>query len=513
MAYTINLTNGTIFATIADGTINTDSSMTLVGKNYAGYGQFLDDNFIHLLENGANSTPPTAPLTGQLWYDTSTSLLKVYNGSSFKVLSAATSQASAPTGSVTGDLWFDTVNQQLKIYNGTSYILVGPSYTSGTGTSGAIVDTVTDTSPGADHVIVKMYVNNQVVSIFSNSATFTPAVAISGFATINPGLNMSTTVASGEAMFVGTATSAETFGGFTASQFMRSDVNTSTVGNLSVLNDNGLYVGVNQDVNVYVNGNDGYIYNQTENGNVYIRVNDGGTPTNAITVVGSTSNVVVNSNLSVNGAISSVSGALNIAGNAQVGNISVVGAVTCGTLNAGNITYSGGANFGTSTVSLGNIINNNANGVGNIGSSTGYFNKIFATATTALYADVAERFAADETYTPGTIVEIGGAAEITRAIDELSENVFGVVSTRPAFTMNGGAGDDLTHPAIAMTGRVPVLCTGIVRKGDRLVCAGWGIARSAAKEELTPFNVIGRALTDKLTDGEGTVEAIVSIKN
>ena len=465
MAYTINLTDGSIFATIADGTTNTDSSMTLVGKNYAGYGEFLDENFIHLLESGANTIPPTAPLVGQLWYDTSASLLKVYNGSAFKVLSAATAQASAPTGSVTGDLWFDTVNAQLKIYNGTSYILVGPSYTSGTGTSGAIVDTVTDTSPGADHVIVKMYVNNTVVSIFSKDTTFTPAVAISGFSTIAPGLNMSTTVA--DAMFVGTATSADTFGGFTASQFMRSDTNTSTTGTLSVLTDTGLYVGGNQDINVYVNGNDGYIYNQTENGNIYLRVNDGGVATNAITIVGSTGNVVVNSNLSI----------------------------------------------GTGIVGVGGIVNNNANGVGNIGSSTGYFNTIFAKATSAEYADVAERFAADETYIPGTIVEIGGIAEITRAINELSENVFGVVSTRPAFTMNGAAGDDSSHPAIAMTGRVPVLCTGIVHKGDRLVCAGWGIARAASKEEITAFNVIGRALTDKLTESEGTVEAIVSIKN
>jgi hypothetical protein len=482
MAYTINLTNGSIFATVADGTINTASSMTLVGKNYAGYGEFLDENFIHLLESGANTVPPTAPLTGQLWYDTSASLLKVYNGSAFKVLSAATAQASAPTGSVTGDLWFDTVNAQLKIYNGTGYILVGPSYTSGTGTSGAIVDTVTDTSPGVDHIIVKMYVNNTVVSIFSKDATFTPAVAISGFATINPGLNMSTTVAN--AKFVGTASSADTFGGYTAGQFMRSDTNTSTTGTLSVINDTGLYVGGNQDINVYINGNDGYIYNQTENGNIYLRVNDGGIATNAVTVIGATGNVVVNSNLTVSG-----------------------------TFTAGSISYTGGADFGVANVSLGNLINNNANGVGNIGSSTKYFNTIFAKATSAQYADVAERFATDEPYAPGTIVEIGGIAEITRAIDELSENVFGVVSTQPAFTMNGAAGDDLSHPAIAMTGRVPVLCTGIVRKGDRLVCAGWGIARAAAKEELTPFNVIGRALTDKLTDGEGTVEAIVSIKN
>ena len=95
MAYTINLTDGTLFATIPDGTINTNSSMTLVGKNYAGYGQFLDDNFIRLLENASNSTPPSAPLTGQLWWDSTNSLLKVYNGSTFKTISAATASSSS----------------------------------------------------------------------------------------------------------------------------------------------------------------------------------------------------------------------------------------------------------------------------------------------------------------------------------------------------------------------------------------------------------------------------------
>ena len=85
MAYTITLTDGTVFATIADGTINTDSSMVLIGKNYAGYGDFLDENFIHLLENSSNTTAPSAPLTGQLWWDSSNSLLKVYNGTIFKI--------------------------------------------------------------------------------------------------------------------------------------------------------------------------------------------------------------------------------------------------------------------------------------------------------------------------------------------------------------------------------------------------------------------------------------------
>jgi hypothetical protein len=163
-------------------------------------------------------------------------------------------------------------------------------------------------------------------------------------------------------------------------------------------------------------------------------------------------------------------------------------------------------------VSVQSIAKTGSNGVGNIGSSANYFNQVFATATTALYADVAERFAADEELAPGTVVELGGTAEITRSKQDLSENVFGVISTRAAYLMNGGAGEDNTHPPVAMTGRVPVQVIGVVRKGDRLVSAGSGVARAAQPGEATAFNVIGRALVDKPTPGPGTIEAIVTIK-
>jgi hypothetical protein len=176
-----------------------------------------------------------------------------------------------------------------------------------------------------------------------------------------------------------------------------------------------------------------------------------------------------------------------------------------------NTACSGTITVNTSGAATG-IINGAGNAIGNIGSSGSYFNTIFATATTALYADVAERFAADEIYTPGTVVELGGSAEITMVRTDASNNVFGVISTRPAFTMNGGAGENDTHPPVAMTGRVPVRVTGAVRKGDRLISAGDGIARSAQPEEANAFNVIGRALADKLDAGLGTVEAIVTIK-
>jgi hypothetical protein len=167
MAYTINRTDGTIFAVVADGTINTDSSQVIVGKNYAGYGEFLGENFVHLLENAANTSAPGAPMQGQLWYDQTNNVIKVYNGTLFKSISGATSASTTPTSNVAGDLWFDTVNSQLKVYSGSAFVTIGPAFTSGEGTSGAIVDTITDSSPGTDHVVVLMYVNNIIVGIWS----------------------------------------------------------------------------------------------------------------------------------------------------------------------------------------------------------------------------------------------------------------------------------------------------------------------------------------------------------
>ena len=417
MAYTINLT---------DGTINTASSMTLVGKNYAGYGEFLDENFIHLLENGSNTTAPGAPLTGQLWWDKTNNVMKVYNGTTFKVISAATASASAPTSNVAGDLWFDTTNQQLKVYNGSAFILVGPASTSGQGTSGAIVTTVQDTSL-VDHVIVQLYVNNTIVAIVSKDSTFTPGGSgITGFATVGPGIQLSSTVSG--AVFGGTATDADALDGLASTQFLRSDANDTTSGTLGILNDTGLTVGADQDARISVTTANSAvtIANQTSGANLIFQVNVAGTPTTAMTIFG-------------------------------------------------------------------------ANGV------------ISGTQINANYADVAERFAADTIYAPGTVVELGGTAEITRSVEDLSENVFGVISTRAAYLMNSGAGTDETHPPIAMTGRVPVRVTGMIRKGDRLVSAGNGLARAAQPGEATAFNVIGRALESRSDTGEGTVEAIVTI--
>ena len=502
MSYTINLTDGTIFAVVADGTINSDSSQTLVGKNYAGYGEFLNENFIHVLENAANTTAPGSPLTGQLWYDKTNNVIKVYNGTLFKSISGATASTSTPTSNVSGDLWFDTTNDQLKVYNGTSFITIGPAFTSGEGTSGAIVTTITD-NVATDHVVVQMYVNNTIVSIFSKDATFTPAAAISGFATIGPGLNMSTTVSN--AVFNGTATNADTLDSLNSTSFMRSDAATSNNTSISILADTGLYVGADSDARLFVSGSDVYVSNQTQDGDTIFQVNDGGVTTTAMTIDGATAVVNINTSAVATG---------NITG----GNIITSGLITDGvaTLNNGSITGGVAGTF-SSTLTVNSadgvtaIVNGGTNGVGNIGASGQGFNTIFALATSAQYADMAERFHADAEYSAGTVVELGGVNEVTVCNEELSDKVFGVVSEQPAYLMNGAAGTNATHPPIAMSGRVPVNVMGFVTKGDRLVSAGNGLARSATSEEANAFNVLGRALESKTDENIGTVEAIVKI--
>jgi len=452
MAYTINTTDGSIFATVADGTINTTSSLTLVGKNYAGYGEFLNENVLKLLESGANTTQPSAPLTGQLWFDKTAAVLKVYNGTLFKNLGSATASGTAPTSVVAGDLWFDTTNAQLKVYDGSAFILVGPSFTAGEGTSGSIVDTIED-SVGSDHVVVKIFVEDDVVAMVSKDATFTPGSAVTGFATIGPGIQLSTAVA--DAVFKGTATNADTLDNLDSTDFLSAVGNDSTSGTFSVLNDNGLSVGIDSDFRVSVSGPDVTLQNQTSDGDIAFRVNDGGVATTVMTVDGST---------------------------------------------------------GTLQMSA-DILNAQADGVGNIGSSTVGFNTIHAKATSAQYADLAERFEADVAYPAGTVVELGGEKEVTVANQDLTDAVFGVISTQAAYLMNGSAGNNETHPPIAMSGRVPVRVIGEVSKGDRLVSAGNGIARSAKQGEANAFNVIGRALESKGSTEEGTVEAIVTISN
>jgi hypothetical protein len=454
MAYTVNTTNGSILATVADGTIDTTTTnLTLIGKNYSGYGELLNENFVKLLENFSNTSQPSAPTTGQLWWDTTNQILKVYNGTSFKVVSGSTSSATQPTSAIAGDLWFDSDNDQLYVYNGSSWVLIGPSFTSGTGESGAIVETIAD-NLGTNHVVVRMYVADDTVAMISKDAQFTPQSAISGFATISPGIQLSSTVAG--ATFTGSVSNSQQLDGLDSTQFLRSDQNDSTSGILTIGNDGGLIVGSDSDLEISVTGNNVTIANGTTDGDIIIDVNkSSGGVTSALLFDGTTAAVLP---------------------------------------GEGDSTGS----IGTASVKWANVYADTLNG----------------TAVEAQYADLAERFESDAVYAEGTVVALGGAAEVTAVNEDASNNVFGVVSSRAAYLMNSGAGTNETHPAIAMTGRVPVRVVGTVLKGQRLVSSNIpGVARAAQDDDLTGFNTVGRAIEDKYTQEEATVMAVVRINS
>lgn len=302
MAYTINLTNGDEFATVEEGNVDNTSSITLVGKNVANYGEILNENYMRLLESHANAdtTPPPAPLTGQLWFDKTASTLRVWDGGQFKNLGAANPAATVPTGSSLGDFWFNTTTEQTYIFNDTEYVLVGP-VSSVADNSGPVVVTIQDTGAN-DHIIVQHLVDGVIVGITSSDAEFTPSPAITGFATIAPGYNLNSTIS---ATFTGTATHATLADTATlavnatnaddaalldtldSTQFLRSDQADTTNSTLGIVNDGGLTIGTDSDLEITINVSATEIRNTTLNGNMIFAVNDGGVDTNVITIDGS----------------------------------------------------------------------------------------------------------------------------------------------------------------------------------------------------------------------------------
>jgi hypothetical protein len=237
------------------------------------------------------------------------------------------------------------------------------------------------------------------------------------------------------------------------------------------------------------------------------------TVTNAYAVLVNAGNVGVTANINGGNIISaaavsavSVSASGNITAGNVLGGANVNATTHTGTTVSvtGNIT-GGNLSVGTGTLSGGNIVNTNANGVGNIGSATVYYNTVFAKATSAQYADLAEYYTADADYAPGTVLIFGGDQEVTQAIRIGDTRVAGVVSTNPAHVMNSGL--NAPHTAIvALTGRVPTLVVGPVAKGDMMVTAGGGRAQACSQPQIG--SVIGKALQDH-PGGQGTIEIVV----
>jgi hypothetical protein len=268
MSYIINLPNGQTLGEVLDGTINnTATSLTLVGRNYSGYGQIIQNDLVALLVNFAYSVSPNNPNTGQIWYDTGSSVAKVWTGSVWKIIGSCTSQATPPSSTVAGDLWWASTDKQLYVYDGTTpyastgWILVGPGYSVVNGKSTAIRETI-DTIP-----VTSLYLDGVRTAIIS-AQNFTPSTPITGFGNIRVGHNISSVYP-----IYGVAENANNLGGQQAANYFRNNINNSGTGTLSIVNNSGLTVGAFGQFVANISSNNVSLHN-TVNGSLNL-VNQG----------------------------------------------------------------------------------------------------------------------------------------------------------------------------------------------------------------------------------------------
>jgi hypothetical protein len=540
MAYKINNTFGTLLVTLPDGTIDTATTdLTLFGKGYAGFGEKLNENFVKVLENFNNTTAPVNKIQGQLWFDQANKQINVYTGAKWKPVGSTTNSATSPANAVQGDMWFDTANRQLYVYTGSFWSLIGPTTIAGSGVTQVITETVQDNT-GVFRSILKLVTQDTVVGVISNLA-FTPssseenAVALiaAGFSSVAQGIQLSSTVSN--AKFRGTATDSDALGGVAVANFLRSDQNDSTTGHLEIQNDNGLRIGASNDIEMTMSGDNFSIANVTEDGDISFKVNDGGVTKTVMTMSGDTGDIRITGNLTIDGdTVTSNTSTLTVEDNIIELNRNISSAA--GMPNYSGLKVNRGETSSATEQDLfwvwdetfaddGTTIYGNAGGAWTAFKSSQTdteleaptlvdirANVVHATSTAAQYADLAERYEADCELAVGDVVKLGGHAEITKCGKELDDAVFGVVSESPAFLMNAQAGNNDTHPMIALKGRVLVKVKGTGKAGDRIVSAGNGEARVAGMDECTAFNTLGRLIKYKYNEETALTECVIGVK-
>lgn len=491
MAYNITLTDGTelIAGGLLDNTTDSaNSSLTLVGKNYKGYGLFLNQNVVRLMENFANTTAPTEPLPGQLWYNSATKLLNVnistVKGTAsviWKTIAGLTYSAGTPTNAYTGEQWYDSTNGQLKIYTGTAWRIIGPLNKLSTGNSGAIPDTVTDAPPSATFVVIKFYINDILVGIWSKDNAFVSDIP--GFATIRKGLNLNSTL--GQAFWGNSEVASSLYVSGVAvagSNFLRNDTSGTVNGALTLTNDNGLTFGAASDFVGSVTSGVVTLRNQTNNRDLIFSVKSGGLQTaflrgNSTTGLAEVySNPVASSpalSVATKNYVDTLSGSVN-------GTANFFGHIT----PSANLTYTLGnttnrwTNIFSESILVGNVYAANAfatlsnvatmylgadivptaNTSSNLGSIGMQFNTLHSRS-----AIVNNTLNVGTNATIGGTATIGGAASITGNLN-LTGNLIGsattisVSSTTGALVLSGGAGiaGNLNVGGVVTTPTMPI---------------------------------------------------------
>jgi len=320
MSYTILKTDGSALTSVVDGTIDQlATDLTLIGKNFSGFGVFINDNFVRLLENFSNTVEPNNPIQGQLWYDTAENRLKVYNGMQFVVSGGTITSSTPPSNLAAGDLWIDNVREQLYFNDGIATMLAGPIYSAQQGLSGFTVEDILD-SNNISRTVVYLFVAQTLLGVFSK-VSFTPKEQISGMPAI---LNVGFTASSlSNFVFDTVATKANALVSAegvlkTAENFVSTNDNSQSTGTLSIQNSTPLKLGTGSDSELYVTSSLFNIKSNRADQNFQIQTKTASSQPIAFFINGSTSKVGIltqnpETTLDVNGDLT-VQGNLTVKG-------------------------------------------------------------------------------------------------------------------------------------------------------------------------------------------------------
>jgi hypothetical protein len=492
MAYQIDRYNNTLLTVVEDGTIDQTTDLKFIGKNYAGYGEIQNENFVYLLENFAGANQPARPLSGQIWFDTANSKLKFYDGTKFRTTGGAEIATTEPTGLAIGDFWWDSANDQLYVYNGVSYILIGPQ-NAGEGVTQMQSREVLD-STGATRGVIAATIEDEVAFVIStNEFDLNASTPITGFNRIKKGITLkwtqladagvtnSTGVTGRDFNFWGTASNAAKLGGVAASEYIqKTGVSFDSVVEFG---DTGLTIGDSQDIQILVeNGSQGVIQNVTgQSSIVKVKTTNGSGALTHVATFSTVGFLPAADNTFDAGTLSlrwKEIHALNFIGEASRATALRVG-----------------SDFRTASVSATNNSVAVRDATGNLAA-----NLFQGTATQARYADLAEKYTTDQEYPIGTVMAVGGTAE-TRAA-KTSDLAIGVISDKPAYLMNS----ESEGQAIGLKGRVPVRVLGPVKKGQAVYAWEAGVASTLASNGL-----VGIALETNNDEGEKLVECVLKV--
>ena len=502
MAYTIDRYSGVTLVVVEDGTVDQTTDIKLVGKNYAGYGEIQNENFLHLLENFSGAAQPPKAISGQIWYDATASKLKFYDGSKFRTTGGAEVATTAPAGLATGDLWWDSANEQLYAYNGSGYVLIGPQGVGAT-VSQMVTTTVRDTT-SVNRIIIKAVVNDEVIFIIS-SVAFTidstdPTNAITGFDSIKKGLTLRNTtnatggVTSSTDFYWGTASNALLLNGKADTDFALAGSGAFT--SLTTFADAGIAIGDSNDMKIYIeNDNEGVIQNQVGTKIKFKVDDDVGAVKEPLTITA-------------------------VGMYPPITDIFTLGTSTLKFANVYSTAFTGlasqaetlkvGANFRSADTAATNNTVAVRDGSGNL-----FANLFTGTATAAQYADLAEKYTTDQEYAFGTVVSVSGhgtgseleACNVTNENKELGFTApapVGVISENPAYLMNS----DADGQNVALKGRVPVRVIGAVTKGMNIYAGPSGTATTIIENSAM---IVGVALESNTSTSEKLVECILKV--